>query len=432
VGWLVRIAIANWNRRKVGGIETYLGGVIPELHRFGHAMAFWSELDQPANREPIPLPNGIPVWCVSELGVQAALAVLRDWRPDLIYAHGLLNPRLEARTLTIAPAVFCAHSYYGTCISGAKTFKFPVVTPCSRPFGWQCLVHYYPHRCGGWSPAIMLQEYRRQSARLELLRRYKAIVTLSDHMASEYIKHGFPTDCIYTLAPPLSNGSSQKVYQIPEVGPLSAPSERSAINRNSLMGDRSRPYWRLLFLGRMDFLKGGHLFLDALPRVAASLDRPLCVIFAGDGPERSDWERQAKRVKDQAQGLDIEFVGWLEGRERESQLADSDLLVMASQLPEPFGLSGPEASLHGVPVVAFAVGGIPEWLSDGVNGYLAPGNPPTAAGLAEAIVRALRDPETHARLCRGSLEMSRRLDIRKHVRALLRIFESTRCPVLET
>src|SRR2546426_8191152 len=35
--WLVRIAIANWNRRKVGGIETYLGGEIPELHRFGHA-----------------------------------------------------------------------------------------------------------------------------------------------------------------------------------------------------------------------------------------------------------------------------------------------------------------------------------------------------------------------------------------------------------
>ena len=182
----------------------------------------------------------------------------------------------------------------------------------------------------------------------------------------------------------------------------------------------------------MDLLKGGHLFLDALPLVAASVDRPLHVTFAGDGPERGDWERKARRVKDQAQGLEIEFVGWLEGCKREALLADSDLLIMPSQWPEPFGLSGLEAGLHGVPVVAFAVGGIPEWLLDGVNGYLAPGNPPTVAGLAEGIVRVLRDPETHARLCRGSLEMSQRLDTGKHVCSLLKIFENTRRLVLET
>ena len=423
VGNPVRIVITNWNRRKVGGIETYLSNMIPELRRAGHTLAFWSELDQPADRERIPLPPEAPAWCVSELGVQATLAALRDWHPDLIYAHGLLDPKLEAQTLAVAPGVFCAHAYYGTCISGGKTFKFPVVTPCNRRFGWQCLIHYYPHRCGDWSPANMLQEYRRQSGRLKLLRHYRAIVTLSDHIASEYRKHGFPSDCIYTLAPPLSNGVSHEAYGIREVAPAGAPSEKCAVSHGSLTADRSQPYWRLLFLGRMDYLKGGHLFLDALPQAAASLDRPLRVTFAGDGPARSDWERQAMRVKDQAQGLDIEFVGWLEGRQRESLFANCDLLVMPSQWPEPFGLSGPEASQHGVPAVAFAVGGIPEWLSDGANGYFAPGNPPTSAGLAEAIVRALRDPETHARLCRGALAMSQRFGIEKHVVGLLDVFE---------
>ena len=96
----------------------------------------------------------------------------------------------------------------------------------------------------------------------------------------------------------------------------------------------------------MDFLKGGHLLLEALPRVVASVDRPLRITFAGDGVERSDWERQARRVKDQAQGLEIEFVGWLEGCKREALLADSDLLIMPSQWPEPFGLSGLEAGLQ--------------------------------------------------------------------------------------
>src|SRR2546423_8225430 len=39
----------------------------------------------------------------------------------------------------VAPAVFFAHAYYGTCISGAKTFKRPTVTPCDRRFGPKCL-----------------------------------------------------------------------------------------------------------------------------------------------------------------------------------------------------------------------------------------------------------------------------------------------------
>ncbi|HLB88019.1 MAG TPA: glycosyltransferase family 4 protein [Terriglobales bacterium] len=404
-------------------METYISTIIPGVHRLGHTLAFWSELNQPADREPVPLPDGAPAWCVSEVGVQAALAALREWHPDLIYSHGLFDPKLEARTLGIAPAVFCALAYYGTCISGAKTFKFPVVTPCSRRFGWQCLIHYYPHRCGGWSPVTMVREYRRQSKRLDLLRRYKAIVTLSDHMAAEYIKHGYPSERIHTLVPPLGNGSSHRLSEILEAGASSEAGAASIQIDNSLRLDRSRPYWRLLFLGRMDFWKGGHLFLDALPRVAASLDRPLRVTFAGDGPERSAWESQAKRLKDQAQGLEIEFVGWLEGRQREALIADSDLLVMPSQWPEPFGLSGLEAGLHGIPAVAFAVGGIPEWLQDGVNGFLAPGNPPTAAGLSEAIVRALHDPDTHARLRRGALEKAKAHTLQEHIAQLLPVLE---------
>ena len=71
---------------------------------------------------------------------------------------------------------------------------------------------------------------------------------------------------------------------------------------------------------------------------------------------------------------------------------ESDLLVVPSIWPEPFGQVGPEAGLYGVPVAAFAVGGTPSWLTDGVNGLLAAGDPPTAAGLAESIVGCLADP----------------------------------------
>jgi len=88
-------------------METYISTIIPGVHRLGHTLAFWSELNQPADREPVPLPDGAPAWCVSEVGVQAALAALREWHPDLIYSHGERSgslPPYFVRSPTMAPA----------------------------------------------------------------------------------------------------------------------------------------------------------------------------------------------------------------------------------------------------------------------------------------------------------------------------------------
>jgi len=421
----VRIAITNWSRRRAGGVETYLAGIVPELVRANHSVAFWHEVDEPTGRERILLPEGVPGWCLSDLGSERAVAALRDWQPDVIYGHGLLDAKLEAETLKIAPAVFFAHSYYGTCISGAKAFKSPAVRPCSRRFGWQCLLHYFPHRCGGWSPTTMMREYRIQSRRLEILSGYRAVVTHSDHMRSEYLQHGLAADRVYKLSYYAYNAGNSadlaKKFQAFSTSPLTI--QDSLAVDGSLTTTRNTPHWRLLFLGRMDFLKGGGVFIDALPEVRASLDRTLRVTFAGDGLDRGSWERKARRVQALSGGSQIEFVGWLNSSQRDSLLADCDLLVLPSLWPEPFGQVGIEAGVHGVPVAAFAVGGIREWLIDGVNGYLAPGDPPTAAGLADAIIRCLRDPTTHAHLCRGAMEMAQHFKVGEHLGELVKVFE---------
>jgi glycosyltransferase involved in cell wall biosynthesis len=75
-----------------------------------------------------------------------------------------------------------------------------------------------------------------------------------------------------------------------------------------------------------------------------------------------------------------------------------------------------------VPAAAFAVGGIPEWLADGVNGRLAPAGPPRAAGLATAIAACLRDPAEHARLRAGARAAAARLGFAEHATRLERIF----------
>ena len=81
---------------------------------------------------------------------------------------------------------------------------------------------------------------------------------------------------------------------------------------------------------------------------------------------------------------------------------------------------GPEAGMRGLPAAAFAVGGIPEWLTDGVNGALARELPPSSSDLANAIVRCLRDPHEHARLRSGAIELAQRFSAERHLDALMK------------
>jgi glycosyltransferase involved in cell wall biosynthesis len=401
----LRIAVLSWSRRQVGGLESFVGMLIDELHGRGHDVALWTELDLPANRPRIELPPGVASWSVDELGRERALAELRDWAPQAMSTHGILDPSVEQDTLCIAPATFFAHAYTGTCISGSKAFSRPEPRPCDREFGWRCLLQYYPRRCGGLNPLTMTREYARQRRRLDLLQRYHRIFTPSNHMREEYLRHGFTADQLLVVELAVDSHEMLDVDAITDGEDVDAPSWSVRGWEGPL---------RLLFLGRMDRVKGGRLLLDALPKLAMR-DRPIRLVLAGDGPDRRQWEHEARRLVANSPaggggaggGIEVVFEGWVDGARRAELLSDSDLLMIPSLWPEPFGLVGREAGLHGVPSIAFAVGGIPDWLVDDVNGCLASGDPPSVDGLVAATNRAVRDLATYRRLSRGAARYSR-------------------------
>jgi glycosyltransferase involved in cell wall biosynthesis len=398
----MRVAIANWNRRVVGGAESYIKGVVTALESAGVELALLTELESAPDRETIELSPRAPTWCVSDLGEEAALAAMREWSPDVIYVHLIESPALEARLLEAAPAVLFAHAYHGMCISGEKTFKLPDVRPCGLPFGWKCLLHFYPHRCGGLSPITMWRDYLRQSERHSLLPKYSAIATASEHVRRELIANG---------------AMPQRVHKIPMLlnRTFAEPANRSVSSRI----DQAK---RILCVGRMGRLKGTGILLDAMSAVATALNSHVDLTFIGDGPARAEFEEKGRGVEACDGRIRIHMAGWKTPTEIRVALAESDLLVVPSVWPEPFGLVGPEAGRLGVPAAVFDVGGISEWLVDGVNGMLAPGNPPTSEGLADSIVRCLRDPAVYARLRAGAVEVSQRFDARLHVQSLMAIF----------
>ncbi len=95
---------------------------------------------------------------------------------------------------------------------------------------------------------------------------------------------------------------------------------------------------------------------------------------------------------------------------------------MPSLWPEPFGKAGLEANAMGVPVIAFDTGGIPEWLTAGVNGELASADPPGAAALANAILRGSQNLNA---LSRGAQEIAERFSMANHLTRLKSAFEQT-------
>lgn len=407
----MRIALATQFLQRIGGVETYLSDIIPALRLAGHELAVLGALSENTRTDTIfrEQPD-FPVWRVDQTGANKSLAELSAWKPDVVYAHGMQDPTLEAAAMNAAPSVFFLHVYHGTCISGAKRWARPVVRPCHRRFGLGCLLHYYPHRCGGLSPITMMRHYFAQKRRLVTIRNCQAVVTHSFHMYKECLLHGLDEKRLHRF-----------VYYSPD------DAIRADARNNPLAvieAGFSRPWQpalpaKVLFVGRLDLNKGVDLLIEAAGKLPAMLDRKIELTIAGDGPERHRLMKLVERSRVRSPGaVSVEFAGWLNRGEVRRRMAESDLVAFPSVWPEPFGLVGPEAGHLGVPVAAFDVGGVKSWMVDGVNGRLAPGEPPTAQGLAIAIAHCLRDEKTYRRLCRGAIEMAARFSRASHLAEL--------------
>jgi N-acetyl-alpha-D-glucosaminyl L-malate synthase BshA len=114
------------------------------------------------------------------------------------------------------------------------------------------------------------------------------------------------------------------------------------------------------------------------------------LLMAGDGPDRGPAEHLAFTlgVSDR-----VEFLGKQNHVERLIPLAH--VLLMPSEM-ESFGLAALEAMACGVPTVATRVGGVPELITDGEDGYLAQAG--DIEGMAERTLRLVTDEALHTRM----------------------------------
>ena len=167
----------------------------------------------------------------------------------------------------------------------------------------------------------------------------------------------------------------------------------------------------VLFLGRLTREKGLHELLEAFAGLRVQLPEAE-LVCAGAGELEAAQQRAARLGIEET----VRFPGWIGPQERQAWLRRAAVLALPSHA-EGLPMCLLEAMAAGVPVVASAVGGIPDVVRHGVNGLLvAPGD---AAELERALRRLLREPRLAAALGAAGRESVRERNAPERVLAQL-------------
>lgn len=393
----MRIVATTSHSARIGGVESYVERLLGLLVSVGHDVTVvFDSMDGDLSAR-ITVPSGVAVYCLQTDGLEAVERAVNAMDDAVVLANSLDSELFANWRKLRHPIVLFAHDYIGSCINGTRLNRKPVPAPCRKVFGPACLVHYFPRRCGGLSPLTMITSFRRQNEHRRRLSHFDLVVANSEALAAQFAHAGI-------------------VAKVLHPGLVEQP----GTPRDGFRDETRRS---LAFVGRFEDSKGGSQLLAALSHVADSLERPLRLTMVGDGREREAWEREAADASRRNPAVTVRFTGWLPPNGVSDALEQSDLLVVPSVWPEPFGLVGLEGARFGLPAAAFAVGGIPEWLTDGVNGHLADGRSCDPRDLAVAMVQCLSDVDAYRRLSTGAVERRATFTADAHLRRLEELFQ---------
>ena len=230
---------------------------------------------------------------------------------DLIVIHNIVSADMLQK-LPADKTFFFAHDHNIYCR------RHHYYTPLGRK---NCHRKYNALRC------LICSMGRNEAPPIETYRKFPALV-LSDFMADNLRKNGF-----------------KKVIKLPAFIKIQ-PTERKIMPNGVL---------RILFLGQLIRGKGADLMLKTLNK----LDIPFECTIAGDGNDRAMLEKMTADFNLQDK---VHFAGFV--NDSETLWQNCDVLFFPIRWQEPFGLVSLEAFSHGIPVVAFDLGGIREYLSD--------------------------------------------------------------------
>lgn len=347
-----------------GGIASYVRRLGQAQAAFGDEVVYFSRFDENDARDAAQhtVSNEAELFDrVEGLGV------------DILHVHWPLDTLPDDRP----PMVRTMHGNQGSCPSGSRYLKRSG-QPCDRAYSLAgCLWGHFVDHCGSRRPHNTLENFQRieheqrQAAKIPTL-------TVSRFLKEQMIRSGCPADHLSVLHSPAP------VIDTPFTPPPDTP-------------DTGPP--RFVFAGRLEPKKGA----DWLLRAAAQVEPSVHIDIAGSGSD-AYMDKLHQLVADLDLAAQVTFHGWLDEKAVYALMQEARAVVFPSVWHEPAGLITLEAAALGRPVIASAVGGIPEYATDAFALRVSPRD---VGGLADAMSQFARDAEQATQMGRRGYELAR-------------------------
>jgi glycosyltransferase involved in cell wall biosynthesis len=178
---------------------------------------------------------------------------------------------------------------------------------------------------------------------------------------------------------------------------------------------------QFVHLGRLGERKGGYDLVDAFAGLPEGLRNRARLVLAGDG----DVEGVRKRAE--PLGSAVEVLSWVDARERDRLLTQSDVFALPSRA-EGVPMALLEAMAYGLPSITSPVGGIPDVFRGDVDGALVtPGN---VEEIRAAMARYIEDGAARLAAGRSARTRAAEFDVQVYARRLAEIYQRI-APVAE-
>jgi len=160
--------------------------------------------------------------------------------------------------------------------------------------------------------------------------------------------------------------------------------------------------WRLLFMARFVADKGIYELIEAVPGLRRACDRPIELVLAGDGPERTGAERRCREL-----GVEdaVVFPGYTTGDSKLRLFEGAHLFVFPTRYGEGRPIVLLEAMSAGLPLVVTRAGGIGEFVRDPEHGVLLSDG--SSAEIERGVLSLLNDPQRLATTGHDNREYAR-------------------------
>lgn len=163
--------------------------------------------------------------------------------------------------------------------------------------------------------------------------------------------------------------------------------------------------FNIFFIGLLGRRKGIYDILEVIKLLSFSKNKDIKFILAGDWESKEDKENILKLIKQKEINNFICFLGEIAGDKKIKAFCNADIFLFPSYA-EGFPIALLEAMASGLPVITTPVGGIPELVEDGVNGFLV--KPGDINSMVDKIIELFRDEKSRKLIRNNNMDKIRK------------------------